>query len=204
MSTIAQTRLAAEGHWWVDHESLMDYEMSRPVPLAAIKARKKCKTDCSGSVYGIWHGLGFPDPTGGEYTDQDIVFTGTLLNANERVASIAALQIGDLVIFGTTESTHHVCFVLAPGADPLLFSHGQDRGPIKISLSDEREWHKDNGHPVMSLRRTELPRDVVKAPVWVIVNGAGKRIGRTAHPAKWAQAHPKAFRTYGQLRFLRR
>ena len=126
--TKAQTALAAEAHWWINHESLMDYEQDRPVPVVKIKARSACKTDCSGLVYGLWWGRGFPDPTGGEYTTHDIVYTGTLLTANDRVGSIADLQVGDLCIFGTTESTEHVAFVIEAGADPLLCSHCSKAG----------------------------------------------------------------------------
>jgi hypothetical protein len=31
--------------------------------------------------------------------------------------------------------------VRRPGADPLLFSHGQERGPFLIPLSVEKRYH---------------------------------------------------------------
>jgi hypothetical protein len=43
-----------------------------------------------------------------------------------------------LVIY---QNPAHVSMVLEAGADPILFSHGSQDGPIKVPLSDERTWH---------------------------------------------------------------
>ena len=46
------------------------------------------------------------------------------------------------VVFGVGKlSTEHVCMVRRPGADPLLWSHGQERGPILLPLSVEKRYH---------------------------------------------------------------
>jgi hypothetical protein len=40
---------------------------------------------------------------------------------------------------------HHVGMVLAPGADPLLFSHGQEKGPLLIRESVEARFQPSGG-----------------------------------------------------------
>lgn len=188
--TLAQQRLANEAKWWISHEALMDYAQIRPVPLAQIKAHQKCKTDCSGSVYGIFHALGFDDPTGGEYTSQDIVYTGTLLTANTRLPSGAEWRVGDLAIFANGENTVHVALVIAEAADPLLFSHGQDRGPIAINLSTERLYHASHGAATVHHVRPDLPADQkARVPRWRVTTGSGAVLGRTRTPRLWTLRH---------------
>lgn len=187
--TLAQARLVTEAKWWISHETLMDYAQTRPVPLGAISAHRKCATDCSGAVYGIWHSLGFDDPTGGDYTSQDIVYTGTLLTANERVGAVAWM-VGDLAIFANSEGTTHVAFVIETGADPLLFSHGASAGPIAIRLSAEALWHREHGAPLVHHARTSLPPDKKRVlPTWRVTAGDGTRLGRTHFPKLWVARH---------------
>jgi len=46
-------------------------------------------------------------------------------------------DVGALVVFGPGTG-HHVCQVHEPGADPWLFSHGQESDPCFIRLSEMR------------------------------------------------------------------
>jgi hypothetical protein len=62
-------------------------------------------------------------------------YTGTMLRACRRIPQ-SAVQPGDLVVWGNFPG-HHVCLVLEAGADPLLCSHGQEKGPFAIQFSAE-------------------------------------------------------------------
>jgi hypothetical protein len=97
------------------------------------------KLDCSESATLICRLAGIADPNGLGYDGTG--WTGTLIqhgNAAKRKIKAAQARVGDLVVFGAYPG-HHVCTVLEAGADPLLFSHGQERGPLAIRFSEERQ-----------------------------------------------------------------
>jgi hypothetical protein len=50
-----------------------------------------------------------------------------------------AVEPGDVVVWGEYPG-HHCAIVLAPGDDPLLASHGQERGPLAIRFSGESPY----------------------------------------------------------------
>ncbi len=75
----------------------------------------------------------FADPNGRGYDGQG--WTGTLLRHMTEIAQ-DDVQAGDLVVWGDYPG-HHVALVLEPGDDPLLCSHGQERGPLEIRFTDE-------------------------------------------------------------------
>jgi cell wall-associated NlpC family hydrolase len=50
-----------------------------------------------------------------------------------------AAQPGDLVVWGAAPG-HHVALVLEPGDDPLVASHGQEKGPVAIRVSIESQY----------------------------------------------------------------
>ena len=58
----------------------------------------------------------------------------------------AAVQPGDLVVWTPPDDGHHVCIVVAAGADPWLVSHGDDTGPKKLRFSAEDAAQRRNGH----------------------------------------------------------
>ena len=55
----------------------------------------------------------------------------------------SAARAGDFLVIGDYPGVH-ACVLLEPGSDPLLFSHGCERGPAAVRLSDELAFHK--GH----------------------------------------------------------
>ena len=65
-------------------------------------------------------------------------YTGTLLQHMRHIPK-SAIQPGDLVVWGPPPG-HHVALVLEAGDDPLLASHGQDKGPIAIRFSLESKY----------------------------------------------------------------
>ena len=90
-------------------------------------------TDCSGFVTLCYFLACAPDPNGRTYDGQG--WTGSLL---ERMTAIAEgdVQAGDVVVFGEYPG-RHAAVVLEAGDDPLLASHGQERGPLAIRASAE-------------------------------------------------------------------
>lgn len=92
--------------------------------------------DCSQSVTLIAHVSGAKDPNGGNYASDG--FTGSLLKGCQHITK-TQIRSGDMCVFGGGTG-HHVCMVMQPSADPLLFSHGQENDPIAVSLSTEARF----------------------------------------------------------------
>jgi cell wall-associated NlpC family hydrolase len=101
--------------------------LRRTLPLA---------TDCSGFATLCYFLAGAPDPNGFGYTGQG--YTGTLLGHLPQVEP-DAVRRGDIVVWGRYPG-RHCAVVLEPGDDPLLASHGQERGPLEVAFSVEQEW----------------------------------------------------------------
>ena len=95
--------------------------------------------DCSESVTMLCHVAGLDDPSGFDYDGHG--FTGTLLHHLSHYDNPAKAKTGALVVFGPG-SGDHVCMVRRPGQNPLLWSHGQESGPIFISLHDEQRYQR--------------------------------------------------------------
>jgi hypothetical protein len=112
--------------------------------LAELEAKIASNTltiDCSQAVTLIAHVAGAKDPNGGNWASDG--FTGTLLKGCQPI-SRAQAKPGDLRVFGGGTG-HHVCMVMQPGSDPLLFSHGQENDPIPINESVEARFQPPGG-----------------------------------------------------------
>jgi cell wall-associated NlpC family hydrolase len=94
-------------------------------------------TDCSGFVTLCYFLAGARDPNGLGYDGRG--WTGTLLR---HMAEVAEAGVGDVVVFGTYPG-HHAAIVLEPGDDPLLASHGQERGPVEVRFSTESRYQPE-------------------------------------------------------------
>jgi cell wall-associated NlpC family hydrolase len=128
-----RTEIVAAARWGIHNEPRIHYAAERPMPLTRTLP---LSTDCSGFVTLCYWLAGAPDPNGLGYDGQG--YTGTLLRAMEPVAQDWIGQ-GDLVVWGAYPG-HHVALVLEPGDDPLLCSHGQERGPVAVRFSEESRW----------------------------------------------------------------
>jgi hypothetical protein len=95
--------------------------------------------DCSESVTLLCHVVGLDDPNGFDYDGHG--FTGTLLHHLPHYVDPRKAKVGALVVFGPG-SGDHVCMVRRSGANPTLFSHGSERGPIWITLADEKRYQR--------------------------------------------------------------
>lgn len=129
----------------VQNEPLIHYLQKRPMATSRyteqeladrFKAKKTISMDCSESVTLLCHLAGLADPNGLDYNGQG--FTGTMLHHLKHYSSPLSADVGALVVFGKGDGDH-VCMVRKHGRDPLLFSHGQERGPFYIHLSDEQK-----------------------------------------------------------------
>jgi hypothetical protein len=105
--------------------------------LLALKSPAGVMADCSEMVTELCHMAGLQDPNGLGYRYAG--YTGTMLEHLPHYTKAKAANVGALVVFGPGTG-HHVCMVRKPGANPLLFSHGQERGPMFISLSQEAKY----------------------------------------------------------------
>jgi cell wall-associated NlpC family hydrolase len=128
--TTVREKIVAAARWGIAHEPQIHYGEIRPVPLGR---RLPLTTDCSGFVTVCYFLAGAPDPNGLGYSGEG--WTGTLLRRLEHVTQDHARR-GDLVVWGGYPG-RHVAIVLEPGDDPLLCSHGGERGQLEISFSDE-------------------------------------------------------------------
>jgi cell wall-associated NlpC family hydrolase len=121
-------KIVAAARWGIANEPRIHYGEARPFPLAR---RLPLTTDCSGFVTLCYFLAGAPDPNGLDYSGEG--WTGTLLRHLEETDRP---RPGDVVVWGAYPG-HHCAVVLAPGADPLLCSHGRERGPLAIRFTAE-------------------------------------------------------------------
>ena len=128
-----RAQIVANAQWGIANEPLIHYEQLRPIDGLRESHQLPLHTDCSGFVTLCYAWAGAPDPNGLDYSGQG--WTGTLLQHMKPIAADAA-QPGDLVVFGPPPG-HHVAIVLEPGPDPLLCSHGEEKGPLAIRFSVE-------------------------------------------------------------------
>jgi len=133
VSDVRQAIVAA-ARWGIRNEPRIHYGEVRPIPLGR---RLPLTTDCSGFVTVCYYLAGAPDPNGLDYNGQG--WTGTLLR---HMAEVAEPRAGDVVVFGAYPG-HHAALVVEPGDDPLLASHGQERGPVEVRFSTESRYQPE-------------------------------------------------------------
>lgn len=128
--TSLREKIVTAARWGIEHEPEIHYGETRPIPLAR---RLPLTTDCSGFVTLCFYLAGAPDPNGNRYSGYG--WTGTLLRHLPAIGPVDARK-GDLVVWGAYPG-RHCAIVLEPDDDPLLCSHGQERGPVAIRFSAE-------------------------------------------------------------------
>lgn len=130
-----RSKIVEYARWGVGHEPQIHYAQERPMEMNAL-LRLPSKKDCSEFVTDAYRYAGAPDPNGTGYNGTG--FTGTLLR-HMKHTPLFMVKPGDVVVYGSG-SGHHTCIVLEAGADPLLASHGQERGPMTIHQSQEQRF----------------------------------------------------------------
>lgn len=135
-SATTRARIVAYCRWAIANEPEIHYRQTRPIPFLR-RRELPLYTDCSGLATCAYADAGVNDPNGRGYDGSG--YTGTLLERGRRIPLTRALA-GDLIVYGAG-SGHHVVVLLedgnANGGDPLVCSHGQERGPIAIRHSAE-------------------------------------------------------------------
>jgi NlpC/P60 family len=131
-----RARIVQLARWGIQNEPQIHYQQLRPVDGMTEPKKLPLYTDCSGfsTLCYKWAGSTV-DPNGGNWTG---AYTGTMLTHCRHVQK-SAVRPGDLVVWGAHPG-HHVALVLEGGADPLLCSHGQEKGPFAINFSVESRF----------------------------------------------------------------
>ena len=123
--------IVAHARWGIANEGAIHYQQLRPMDGIGQPRKLPLQTDCSGFVTLCYKWAGASDPNGCGFNGQG--YTGTMLQACTHISQSAA-KVGDLVIWGPPPG-RHVAMVIEPGPDPLLVSHGQEKGPCAVRLS---------------------------------------------------------------------
>lgn len=130
-------QIVANARWGIANEPQIHYQQVRPIDGLHRAQQLPLRTDCSGFSTLCYAWAGAPDPNGLNFSG--LGYTGTLLQHMTKVP-LAAVQPGDLVVWGPAPG-HHVALVLEnDGEDPLLCSHGQEKGPLEIRFSVETKY----------------------------------------------------------------
>ena len=131
----------------IAHEPLVHYAQVRPYPtrltwaglLARFKGGTGITLDCSSTFILLCKWAGLADPAGRDFNGSGN--TVSLWYHLRHYHEPARAKVGAGVMFGPGTG-EHVCMVLEPHPrNPLLFSHGLERGPIAIRLEEEADWH---------------------------------------------------------------
>jgi hypothetical protein len=158
--------IVANARWGVAHEPDIHYAQTRPIAGLGHPRMLPLSTDCSGFATDCFKWAGAPDPNGRNYDGSG--FTGTMLDACVHI-SPAQAKPGDLIVFGSGTGTH-VVIVVGTGSDPDVVSHGQERGPLLLPLSQEKAFHAGEALTFLSamgrvhLHSDPVPTDATNAP----------------------------------------
>lgn len=128
-------------NWGADNEPLIHYSQDLNLRMAAVHTpgALPLETDCSGFYTLCCAWAGAPDPNGNDYDGHG--FTGTV-RAHCPQISLRDAQPGDPIVYGPGTGTHMVGIVSGAGtANPIVVSHGQERGPFQVRHSVEVASH---------------------------------------------------------------
>lgn len=132
--------------WLISKAPQIHYVAVRPMPERALTYAEAVATfrrggtigdDCSGMVTLLCRWAGLKDPSGFGYNG--FGNSSTMFDHLKHYTSARDAKPGALVVFGPSV---HVCMVQERNGDnPWLFSHGQESGPLHISLEEESAFH---------------------------------------------------------------
>jgi len=125
--------------WGIENEAQIHYEKARPIPTLE-PGTLPLSTDCSGStiIFAQWAGV--PPHPGIEYQGAG---SSTNMAGLLRQVSREDVEPGDLVVW----SGFHVSVLIEVGADPMVMSHGEEAGPLKMRLDSEIAGNSEHGQP---------------------------------------------------------
>lgn len=128
-------RIVDYARWGATNTYQIHYAQVRPMDHLTKVEALPWYTDCSEFVTTIYHWAGAPDPNGLGYNGYG--WTGTMLDHGTSIPLFSARR-GDVVIWGSAPG-HHTAVLTENGTsgDPLIVSHGSERGPLELRLSSE-------------------------------------------------------------------
>lgn len=136
-------------NYLIHHASQIHYRQFRPMQtrnLTVMEARALfahgggIAMDCSESTTLLCRWAGVGDPNGMGY-DGWGNSGSQWTHCKPHYFDPAKAHPGALVTFGT-DGDEHVCMVIERNGDnPILFSHGQEAGPLRIDLNSETRGH---------------------------------------------------------------
>jgi hypothetical protein len=132
-----RAKVVGNANWGVSKEPSIHYtqDQRRDDALKLPARHLPLYTDCSGFVTLCYKWAGARDPNG--YGYRTLGYTGTLLEHGTTVPLYEA-EVGDLIVFGNWPGKHVAMISnLANKTNPMLVSHGQEKGPLLISLNNE-------------------------------------------------------------------
>jgi hypothetical protein len=119
---------------------------------AHLDAGGSIEMDCSEAVTQVYKWAGLENPNGPTYPVGE-GYTGSLFAFLKHYFTNTHAHLGAIGIFGVNPTVHTV-IVIEEGTDPWLFSHGQESGPLRISLASEAAFHA--GQPLTWLDVSHL------------------------------------------------
>lgn len=133
-----RARIVQWAFWGAAHAAEIGYaDGGSRLEALQTPGRLPLQTDCSGFATLCYAWADAPNPNAdGPYDAAVAGYTGSMLAHCRRLAK-RAVQPADLVVWCPPPTGHHVAIVVETGDDPLLVSHGGERGPLEIRCSDE-------------------------------------------------------------------
>jgi hypothetical protein len=126
-------RGAADAYTWKLSESQMRDNLRRTTG--------RIQFDCSQAATQVCRWAGLDDPNGLGYAYAG--YTGTMLHHLKHYTDPHGAGIGALFVYGPGTGDHVSVLYGDPyTANPLLWSHGFDGGPVLIRLADQRRQHR--------------------------------------------------------------
>ncbi len=143
-----RTRAKQAMDWGLRHTLQIHYAMVRPYIVDVYEDKLLPATlDCSATVCNVYKAAGRPDPTGGiGYSGGrkgDTEYTGTLRSHTPQRKSLGRMRVGDFFVHGPGGGSH-TTMVYKSGKTPgttIVFSHGQEAGPLLTTLAQQMEVH---------------------------------------------------------------
>lgn len=141
------------------HEPQIHYLQRRPMHLTAwsetylrhlLDNGYGIAADCSESVTALCRWAGLHDPTGNHFDGYGN--TASMYGFLPHFTDPKLSQVGGLCVYGP-DGADHVTITYTPGADPLVWSHGAERGPRLVRWSVEKAVHR---HPATFLSIARL------------------------------------------------
>lgn len=156
LTQATRNEMVSYADYLIANSGLIDYAEVRPMTMwseaevKSIFARGgRITMDCSWAVTEICYACGLNPPSGPTYGYNGYGNTQTLLDYLSHI-DLSVAHEGTIIIFGGPMDVQHAVMVLEPNGDnPVIFSHGDEAGPVRTTLQSEAYGHP--GQPIIPL-----------------------------------------------------